>query len=279
MPNYTLTYNSDSSSLNDNTGGGWPSFYSFFPDFMIGMNSFFYSFKQGNLYRHNTSAQRNTYYGIFEASTITSVFNPEPTISIKLFKTLSYESNTTVADTNEARWECTSLLTDLTDGNPGSMLGTYFEEKEGEWFSFIRTNANTVNWQMRSANGVGVCTGVSGPNTAIVIVFTTSIGSILNIGDTAYAATLAAGVATTAPVLIGEITAKSNTSITVDSTIGGGTTPTVGQFIMSIKNSVAESHGARGYYLEFTLKNDSTDPVELFSVGSSVMKSYPGPRK
>ena len=113
MPNYTLTYNSDSSSLNDNTGGGWPSFYSFFPDFMIGMNSFFYSFKQGNLYRHNTSAQRNTYYGIFEASTITSVFNPEPTISIKLFKTLSYESNTTVADTNEARWECTSLLTDL----------------------------------------------------------------------------------------------------------------------------------------------------------------------
>ena len=73
MPNYTLTYNSDSSSLNDNTGGGWPSFYSFFPDFMIGMNSFFYSFKQGNLYRHNTSAQRNTYYGIFEASTIIGV--------------------------------------------------------------------------------------------------------------------------------------------------------------------------------------------------------------
>jgi hypothetical protein len=132
---------------------------------------------------------------------------------------------------------------------------------------------------MRSANGVGVCTGVSGPNNAIIIVFATSIGSILNIGDIAYAATLAGGVATTAPILIGEITAKSNTSITVDSTIGGGTTPTVGQFIMSIKNAVAESHGARGYYLEFTLKNDSTDPVELFSVGSSVMKSYPGPRK
>ena len=46
-------------------------------------------------------------------------------------------------------------------------------------------------------------------------------------------------------------------------------------FILFIKNAVAESHGARGYYLEFKLENDSTDPVELFSVGSSVMKSFP----
>jgi len=276
MPNYTLTYNRDSSSLPKYGGqGGWPSFYSFFPDFMIGMNSFFYSFKGGNLWRHNTNPQRNNYYGTFTASSITSVFNPIPTLSIKLFKTLSYESNTTVVDTNEARWNCTSLLTDLTDGNPGSMLETYFQEKEGEWFSYIRTNEGTVNWQMRSANGIGACIAVSGAANSTKIVFATPIGSILNIGDTAYGATLAAGVATTEPFLIGEITAKSSTSITVDASSGGSTVPTVGQFIMFIKNAVAESNGARGYFLQFTLKNDSTDPVELFSVGSSVMKSYP----
>ena len=45
--------------------------------------------------------------------------------------------------------------------------------------------------------------------------------------------------------------------------------------ILYYKNSVAESNGVRGYYMEFTLTNDSTTPVELFSVGSSVMKSYP----
>ena len=276
MPNYTLTYNRDSSSLPKYGGqGGWPSFYSFFPDFMIGMNSFFYSFKGGNLWRHNTNPQRNNYYGTFTASSITSVFNPIPTLSIKLFKTLSYESNTTVVDTNEARWNCTSLLTDLTDGNPGSMLETYFQEKEGEWFSYIRTNEGTVNWQMRSANGIGACIAVSGAANSTKIVFATPIGSILNIGDTAYGATLAAGVATTEPFLIGEITAKISTSITVDASSGGSTVPTVGQFIMFIKNAVAESNGARGYFLQFTLENDSTDPVELFSVGSSVMKSYP----
>ena len=32
---------------------GWTSFYSYIPDFMIGMNNYFYSFKNGNLYRHN----------------------------------------------------------------------------------------------------------------------------------------------------------------------------------------------------------------------------------
>ena len=265
--NYTLTFSESSK--------GWPSFYSFYPDFMIGMNSFFYSFKGGNVWRHNTGANRNTYYDQFANSTITSVFSPEPTLSIKLFKTLSYEATTTVADTNEARWECTSLLTDLTDGSPGSMLDTYFEQKEGEWFSFIRTNAGTVNWQMRSANGVGVCTAVSGTAAATLIEFAGAIGSILNIGDNVYAATLTAGVATTAPIFIGQVTAKTSTSITVDTTVPGGSVPTVGQFIMFIKNAVAESHGARGYYLEFKLENDSTDPVELFSVGSSVMKSFP----
>ena len=276
MPNYTLTYNKDSSSLPRlQGGGGWPSFYSFFPEFMIGMNSYFYSFKGGNLWRHNTSASRNTYYNVFTASSITSVFNPEPTLSIKLFKTLSYESNTTVADTNEARWECTSLLTDLTDGSPGGMLDTYFQEKEGEWFTFIRTSANTVNWKMRSATGVGEASVVSGGLPVTLITFPVDIGSITNIGDTAYAVTIVAGVATGQPVLAGQIIDKTPTSITVNALAAGAVVPTVGQFIMSIKNPVAESHGARGYYLQFTLKNDSTSPVELFSVGSNVMKSYP----
>ena len=84
-----------------------------------------------------------------------------------------------------------------------------------------------------------------------------------------------AGVATGQPVLAGQIIDKTPTSITVNALAAGAVVPTVGQFIMSIKNPVAESHGARGYYLQFTLKNDSTSPVELFSVGSNVMKSYP----
>ena len=65
-------------TLSYSTGAkGWPSFYTYYPDYMIGMNSFFYSFKNGNLYRHNTNETRNNYYGVQGVSTIESVFNPE----------------------------------------------------------------------------------------------------------------------------------------------------------------------------------------------------------
>ena len=36
---YTISYSEEAK--------GWPSFYSFLPDFMIGMNSYFYTFKNG----------------------------------------------------------------------------------------------------------------------------------------------------------------------------------------------------------------------------------------
>ena len=54
---YTLSYNKDSSAILDRQGtGGWPSFYSYYPEFMIGMNSYFYSFSGGKRQRHNTKA-------------------------------------------------------------------------------------------------------------------------------------------------------------------------------------------------------------------------------
>ena len=37
----------------------------------MGMNSYFYSFDQGNLYRHNTNTVRNNYYGEQFISSVT----------------------------------------------------------------------------------------------------------------------------------------------------------------------------------------------------------------
>ena len=68
--NYTLTF---SESVK-----GWPSFYSYMPDFILGMNQYLYTFKGGSLYRHNTNEVRNRYYGIDYDSTITGVFNQQP---------------------------------------------------------------------------------------------------------------------------------------------------------------------------------------------------------
>ena len=253
----TLSYSEDAK--------GWPSFYSFIPDYMVGMNSYFYSFSGGNLYRHNTNTQRNTYYDQFSPSTITGVFNTEPQ-TIKLFKTMSYES--------DDNWGCTALFTEL---GTGSMLATEFQQKEREWFTFLRENATTINWNARSTNGIGPSLLSAGASPAITVEFAFNLGSILSVGDYLYKALI--GV----PSYLGQVTAVNRTTntITYNDTIpavdGAVTTgpPAVGDFIVFMKNALAESHGARGYFMQFTLENTSVDPVELFSVGSSVMKSYP----
>ena len=141
------------------------------------------------------------------------------------------------------------------------------EKKEGEWFTFIRSKADTVNWNLRSANGLGSASIITGPANATIITFTQTIGSILSIGDAIYAKT--------DPELVGYVTSMTATTITVDASAVGAYIPVQGDFIMSYKNSVAESHGVLGYYMEFTLTNGNTTPVELFSVGSDIMKSYP----
>ena len=242
---------------------GWPSFYSYMPDYMVGMNGFFYSFKGGNLYRHNTNEVRNNYYGVQYNSKITGVFNIKPQ-EIKLFKTLSYES--------DDKWECTELFTDL--GN-GSMLATYFQQKEGEWFTFVRENEGNKNFKSRSVNGIASCVSVKGPAGATQIGFNYPIGSILSVGDLIYS--------TVSSVFIGVVTFVDhvNNIITVDTTalepvtLVAGSTPNTGDFIFFIKDAVAESHGARGYFMQFTLENTNTKAIELFSVGSSMMKSFP----
>ena len=232
---HTLSYSEDVK--------GWPSFYSFCAEYMVGMNGFFYTWSEG-----------------------------------QLFKTMSYES--------DDMWECTSLFSDLSTG---SMLQTWFVQKEGEWFTFLRENATTENFRSRSSNGIGTIWGVFGPAAAVVTTFQLdTIGNIISVGDNAYQVVPVAPPGLSgAPTLIGPIVAINRDriidpvtgvvtlpSITVDTT-ATGVWPNFNEFCLILKDAVSESHGARGYFLNFTLSNDSTESVELFSVGSSVMKSYP----
>jgi len=249
---------------------GWPSFYSYIPDYMIGMNQYFYSFKNGNLFRHNTNPLRNNYYGQQYNSTITAALNTDP-MTIKLFKTMYYESNDA--------WECTDLVTDLSTG---SMLSTYFQQKEGEWFTFIRENSGTVNLKERSVNGVGSASIVSGilANTIIRFPVGLDIGTIMSVGDIVFGVN--GGVSTQYGPLLqfgsNPVSTASGTLqqyfMSVDCS-GAGSAPAVGDFIFFVKDAVAESHGARGYFMEYTLQNTNTSAVELFAVGSDVMKSFP----
>ena len=250
---------------------GWPSFYDYLPDYMIGMNQYFYTFNGGNIYRHNVGANRNEYYGVPNNSTITTVFNTDPS-SIKLFKTMSYESNDV--------WTCTELFTDLSTGSMPAISS--WRQKEGEWFAFLRENAGTLNLKDRSVNGVGSASVVSGilVNTVVKFPLELNIGSIMSIGDTVYGSV--GGVTTEYGPLInfGSNPVSTTTGIVqqyfieFDASVAG-VQPAVGEFMFIAKDPIAESHGARGYFMHFTLSNSNVEPVELFAVNSNIMKSFP----
>jgi hypothetical protein len=256
MANKTLTYKDDIT--------GWVSFYSYYPDWMIGMNNYFYTFKGGNLYRHNVNPLRNTFYGTYTPSSVQSVFNTSP-LENKLFKTINLEG--------DDKWAVT-LETDLQYS--GFIQSTWFEKKEASFFAFIRNNS-VGELALRSVNGIGRSASVTGGN---VINFAPSIeiGSIISVGDYFYFSV----PPYTTPVLAGAVTAitvdlvNGINRITINTTIPGTTPiPIQNAFFLYIKNSVAESHGVLGHYCTFNIVNGSTDKVELFAVESDVMKSFP----
>jgi len=276
MANYTLTY--------DEGVQGFPSFYSYYPDWMIGMNQYFYTFKGGNLYRHNVNENRNTFYlqwwtqvgtasEAFKPSTMESVFNVSP-LENKLFKTLNLEG--------DDAWAAT-LKTDIQDS--GFIDYSYFEKKEQSWFAFVRnkglgsTPAALPELSLRSLNGIGNSTTVAIVSGAATINFATTIqiGNILSVDDFFYFLS-----SSNVPVYAGNVTAinvdlRGGINNVVISTSPAGTTPIPSnvETFLFIKNSVAESHGVLGHYAVFDLSYSKNTKVELFAVESEVMKSFP----
>lgn len=221
------------------------------------MNSYLYTFKGGNLYQHNTNARRNNFYGVDYYSTVTSAFN-DNTLDVKNYKTLCLNSN--------FAWDAI-VNTNLTSG---SIDSSWFDFKEGLYYSFIRRNGNDLMINMRSAQGLGSVTTVNSTvPAAVTLTFTFSFGSIVSIGDLMYKNNAGS------PLLLGKITAISGNVITIDTTILGGSVPTNGDFLLFIKNSIAESYPQLGYYMQFKLTISEPSRVELFSVQSDLFKSYP----
>ncbi len=281
MTDYTLTYSEGAK--------GWTSFFSYYPDFMIGMNQFFYSFAGGNLYRHNTNEARNKFYYLntdtdqwelktFE-SKIVSLLNENP-LENKLFKTIELES--------DVAWLC-NISTDIQ--NSGLIESNWFEKKEGAWYGFVRSNLPTgadvteLQFELRSLNGIAQSFSVGGTPTDYQVNFTSSIdiGSIVSVGDYLYYALPPYDT----PIFAGEIKEVNIdkripiNQIIIDGTVSGATNPIPinDAYFLYIKNPVAESHGIMGHYCEFTLTLEPSGgdmaASELFAVGSEVMKSFP----
>jgi hypothetical protein len=244
---------------------GWPSFYSYQPEFMIGMNGYFYSFDGGNIWLHNDNAIRNNFYGRQYNSQIEGVFNDAP-LERKLYQNLATHST--------SAWDAV-LQTDLQSGYISDSM---FERKELTWYGFVRAYTEEIDLLMRRAAGLSTIEvpGPVGPTYTIEL--TTTPSRTVSVGDFLFYADDGGSV-----IYAGTLSdwADENTVI-VDSTVVGpdgsvATPPTaldIGKLLLYVKDSTAESHGVLGNYCTFTLTNSDTVPAELFAVDAEVMKSY-----
>jgi hypothetical protein len=253
---------------------GWTSFWSYIPEWMVCLNSNFYTFNQGNLYIHNdASTFRTLYYGVPYGCSVQTIFNDDPS-SVKLFKTIDLDSNNS--------WNV-NLTTDLQDG---SISRDWFEIKEGEWYSFIRYNSinlptlvniGQIDASANYVRGIGTISNIIVPPSGPVFIYTL-VPNITTPGfSTAYTPGSSIYTLTGSTlVYLGELQLINNDGQVFMIIASVVATPNVGDYLVSISDPLAQSYGVRGYFLDITLSlpGSITTETELFAVGTSVFKSY-----
>jgi len=259
LGNYTLTYSEDVQ--------GWPSFYTFYPEAIQGMNQYLYTFKGGNLYRHNVNDMRNNFYGEQFTTKITTVLNKDA-LTTKVFKTIDLESSDP--------WKAT-LSSDIQ--NARDIESAWFKKKEGDWFAFIRgldRLDGQYNFSMRSAKGLGVPTTIATALPLQTFTFGFDIKTPIQVGDSVFST---ADTATIDPTLVGVVSSITSASEFVVDTTTSPSNPTTpaqtGDFVFYVRNQIAESQGLLGHYCVMTLENDLTTATEIMAIKVDLMRSYP----
>jgi hypothetical protein len=160
---------------------GWPSFFTYEPDQAISIQSDFYTFKDGSLYKHyvdNFDAatglyDRNTFYGVSSNSSITFVFNPKVSMS-KVFKTVNYEGSSgwKISEYKASR---SFDLNDTANVVLSNAAGLYEEQTIQE---VIITNAGAA---YGLANNVSVATTGAGTGFSCNITQVSGTGAIQSV--------------------------------------------------------------------------------------------------
>lgn len=241
--NKTLTF--------DEQVKGWTSFHSFVPEFMVGMNNKFFSFKDGELYQHHSdNVNRNTFYGVTYPSTIGVMINESPS-EIKELKAISLEGNES--------WDALikAYVSNSDDYLESSVDSVEFVKKEGIWFAYARRNESATSFDSKATYGLGTISGLTATT------FSLNGGSTsLCIGDSI--------VRGSDLSVIGVIQSISGNTLTLDTTAG----LVNGDFVVGMKDPRIEGGNLRGYTIRVDLESNSTNKVELFAVNIEVMKSF-----
>ena len=168
---------------------GWVSFKSFVPENAISCANEYYTFRSGKLWKHHDeSVDRNTFYGVFDNSTVTASLNDAPGI-VKSFNTLNYEGSNSKINFNIEEyinltprdgWYVDNIHTDLEKGSVNNFI-----DKEGKWFSYLKgkdvavagnmsiiindDNSSLFDQSSFAIQGLGILNNTSSPSAVLVV--------------------------------------------------------------------------------------------------------------
>jgi hypothetical protein len=222
---------------------GWLGRITFNPEDMCRVNGKFFSFNNGEIYEHNQSTNRNTFYGIPSPSNFTFNFSQMPS-ERKNYKTIEIEGTDA--------WDLT-LKTDLDNG---VITPSDFVKQEGVFRAYVRNSNSTIDTSLLSCQGIG--------NTALnglVLNFTQDLDGFISIGDQ---------IRNVNAVLVGTILSKTAKTITLNAVAN----IVNGDFVMCSKPQSAEVSGLLGYHMEVKATLTKNTKTEVFAVNSEAVKSY-----
>jgi hypothetical protein len=256
----------------------WVTFYSHVADYYGKINRKFVSWKDAGLYIHDEDEENyNTFYGVLYKTMLDFYFNKGPS-TVKGYKSITLES------TQNANVD---LNTDLSST---SINQNNFDEREGKLYAQIPfVTQNGVGGEMigvgtgsTTADDDGVLTStIIGSGTSFtnsnLIIGTSDDPTSNEYGDQLFyfdedaqqnvlVGTISAIISDTELTLVAPPTTLDEDGSIIDLTFDG-------LFLFVIRNAFAEGDRMKGRYMETKLSKLTNQPMEIFSVGSTVFNS------
>lgn len=222
---------------------GWLGRIRFNPEDMCCINGKFLAFKNGEIYEHNQSTGRNTFFGVEYPSTFTFNFSQLPS-ERKIYKNLEIEGTDP--------WEI-EITSDL---DAGYINATDFEKQENVFRAYARTSNDIIDTSLLSTQGIGTCT-VSG----LILSFNFDLESDMSIGDE---------IMNISSQIVGTVLSKTTRTITLN-TVNNITS---GDFVFCSKSQSAESSGILGYHMVVKATLSKNTKTEVYAINTETAKSY-----
>ncbi len=219
---------------------GFPEYQTFEPDFMLAANNEFYSWKNGVMYKHNATENRNNFYGEQKESKLKFIVNHSFATG-KIFNALGvYSTHPWLANLK-------------TPSTARTVPKESFIIENEFWFSEIMGNTNDDIYN-NSVFGLGSYPVTLGVITANFIPDGMCVGDKIISKDITFIAN--------------EIIGVSGNTITLQNNVTHTST-----FLMYAKNQNIDGANIRGNFMEVELISDETEKVEIRAVKTEAIKN------